>query len=754
MKKLAVLLALALVLASIPAFAAEGDAIVGHEDDGYIYFSCAIPMGDTLCLACGNTLYTYHVGDADLTEKTIAMPEREDGTISDEVMPFAAGGQLYVIDLMNSYSEHAQFEGAELYRLEDDEDGGYRMEKVADVDWGDLVEYYDEDSYAIRPSGVLGAAGKAFIRVYDTNGNYILCAIDLNTGSMERLSEIKDVYNMTLYREDTLLVEQYSYDQPDKVRLLCYDPADESVQVLGELTVPEYTPLTGIAYDAATDTIYCAKGGEICPVDLQAGEVGAGVTDMPLEVYGDIMAFVLEGSYYVTYSEGACIRNLDPEQRAEVRLKINDNSWNDSVNTAYYRFGNAHGDISLVLSRDWNESQNLLENMMNRDDSIDVYVLNSDSSIFDALYKRGYLMELDGSEKLKQFADTMYPDIRASLSSDGHLVALPVDFSSWTLGVNEKALERLGMTLQDVPDNWWDFLDFIAGLEAPLKDNNLHLFYSGYTSQDARGDLFNAIFEDYQRYVNAVDPGMGYNTELLRGLLGKLEQIDFVALGCPEAEEDEDDSMAYSYSGTEYDEDTILLSSSMGCTFGSFYSSFTPVLMGLNADMPMPLVLHASVAFINPYTKHPQEALAYLEELADNLSLSTRYCLDPTLNEPVRGKQNEENAADARRWVEEARVELENADEADKQMLEESINSAEENLAYWEEFGWEVSQREIDWYRSHDDHIVLAGVEWLYADETGEAWELINQYREGGISLDEMLSGIDRKVQMMLLEGN
>ena len=53
-----------------------------------------------------------------------------------------------------------------------------------------------------------------------------------------------------------------------------------------------------------------------------------------------------------------------------------------------------------------------------------------------------------------------------------------------------------------------------------------------------------------------------------------------------------------------------------------------------------------------------------------------------------------------------------------------------------------------------DDHIALAGVEWLYADESGEGWELISQYLQNNISLDEMLTGIDRKVQMMLLEGN
>lgn len=756
MKKLtSILIILALALAAVPALAAEGDAILGREEDNTSYFNYGFLLGDTFCMASGSTLYTYHVGDADLEERDIEAPERDDVNINDEFLPFADGETLYALDLMTSYDEHSQFGGAQLCRLTEGPENTLVPEKIVDVDWGDLVEYYDEDSYPTRPDLMLGLAGKVYFRAYDDSGNYQLYALDLTTGTMEQLSELRDAYAVTYYRDSALLVEQYSYDHPDQARLVVYDTADESVMPLAEITVDEYSPLTGLAYDAETDTIYCAKGGEIHPLDLQAGEIGAGVTDMPLEIYSNTGAYVMPGGYYAACSEGACVRNLDPGQRAEVRLKINDSGWNDCVNTAYYRFSNAHGDVSTVLSRDWNETQNLLENMMNRDDSIDIYILNTSSTVYDALYQRGYLMELDGSEKLSKLADGMYPDIREALCYNGRLVAIPVELNSWTLGVNEKALEKMGMTLSDVPDNWMDFLDFLTSLEEPLKESKLHLFYSGYSARDARNDLFNAIFEDYQRYVTATDPAMGYNTDLLRGLLTKLEQMDFVALGLPEEQEEEDDGhMGGGISFDDYGEDSTLMQTSVGCTIGGFYSSYTPVLMGLDANTPMPLVLRADVAVINPFTRHPETAIAFMEELADCLNLSTRYCIDPSLNEPVRGEQNEQSMADAQQWLDDAKADLADADEADKQMLEENLKSAEENMNYWDTYGWDVAQRDIDWYRSHDDNIALAGVEWLYADESGEGWELINQYLQRNISLDEMLTGIDRKVQMMLLEGN
>ena len=753
MKKLAsIVLILALCLSALPALAATGDAILGRDESDYLYFNYSFPIGDTLYLSAGQTLYLYHVGDPDLTMRTINLPERTDGGY-DELIPFTDGEALYALGLSITYmDDHNEFNGAKLYRLNEDGDA-FTPEAIGDVDWSELVEYYDQDAYPTRPDCVLGAPGKAYVRAYDNSGDYGLYEIDLSTGAMRKMDELTEIYGVTPYRDGAILVEQYSYEQPTAVRLLAYDPADGSTQGLCEMEVEEYSPLNGLAYDAASDTVYCVKGGEICPVDLQAGKIGEGVTDMPLETYGNSTAFVMAGGYYVMCAEGACVRNLDPGQKADVRLKINDSGWNDTVNSAYFRFSNAHGDVSCVLSRDWNESQSLLESMMNRDDSIDVYVLSTSSPIFDALYKRGYLMEMDGSEKLSAFAETMYPGIRERLSTNGRLVALPVSFNCWTMGVNEKALERMGMTIDDVPDNWMDFLDFLVTLEEPLKANKLHLYYEGYTDEDARNDLFSSIFNDYQSYVNAVDPAMGYNTPLLRGLLEKLEKIDFVALGLTEAnQEDDEEGRAVSYSDS--DENSVLLQSGVGCTFGSFYSEYTPILMGLDADTPLPLILRADVAFINPFTKHPDVALQFIEQLADDMGDSTRYCLDPSLNEVIRGAQNEQSLIEAEKWLGDAKETLEGAEEADRQMLEENIAQAEENVKYWEEYGWEVSQRDLDWYRGHDDNITLAGVDWLYADDNGEAWELINQYHDHSIGLDEMLAGIDRKVQMMLMEGN
>lgn len=757
MKKLCLLLALVLVLTAIPAYAAEGDAYLGQDDDA-LYFNGMYAQGDIAYMfTYDNCVYSYKLGDAELAAYQIQIPVRDSGA-SDDLILFGMDDKLYAIDLVSLYGEDdTEFLGAELYELtlvDAEEDASATMNKVLDLDWDDLVEYYGQSAYPSRPEAIVAVSGAALMYIYDETGTYQIYRLDMATGKIRRIDELHDASMMTRYRDGQVLVETYSYETPDTARLYAYDVQSEALEQLVEVEIPDYTPLNGLAYDAGTDTLYCVKSGEICPVDLRTGEVGEGLTNMPAELNMNSTAYVLDGGYYAAASHGLTVRNLDPAQKADIRLKISDMSYSDCVLKAYQLFDNAHGDVETVLSREWSEQENLLENMMNRDDSIDVYITQANSTDFEALYNRGFLMEMDGSVALTAFTKRMYPNLLDGLSINGRLVALPVEMNSWTVGINEQALEALGYTLADVPDNWSDFLDFLAGLAQPLAEHpGVHFWYGGFSDKDVRNALFNALFEDYQRYVNLTDPTMGYNTELLRGLLTKLEGIDFVALGCEEASEDEaDEGMNTGYA--DYSDDSILIEMSVGCSIGNFYGNFTPVLLKLDADTPAYLALASTVAFINPYTKHPDEALAFIETLADCLPNATLYCLDPNLNEPIRGKVNEESLEEAREAVASLQADLDAADEADRQMLEEEMRDLQENLTYWETYGWDVSQREIEWYRAHGDHLAIAKADWLYADESGEAWELIYQYNEGHIGMDEMLSGIDRKVQMMLMEGN
>ena len=48
MKKLCILLALAMALTCLPAMAAEGDALLGRGEENKLYFKYCFAVGDTL----------------------------------------------------------------------------------------------------------------------------------------------------------------------------------------------------------------------------------------------------------------------------------------------------------------------------------------------------------------------------------------------------------------------------------------------------------------------------------------------------------------------------------------------------------------------------------------------------------------------------------------------------------------------------------------------------------------------------------
>lgn len=763
MKKICILLALILALACFPAFAAEGDAILGLSNESTLSFNYCFSIGDTLYLVSYGNLYTYHVGDSDLKAYSIAVPEDQFVGMSSfeyAALPFAADGKLYALSLVTEYGEDTEFKGAYITELTLNDSGDAASTVVCEVDWSDMVEFYDNSSYPIQPDIIIGGQGTAFARYFDNMGDYKTVGIDLATGLTLEIDELTGAYTIAPYKDGKMLAMMYDGEVDTSAQLVSYDPANLSADMLCEIAVENYNTPLGLAYDGQSDTVYCVMSGEICPIDLQNGTIGEGVTEMPLEAYSGAPGCILDGGYYAYCGEGATIRNLDPKQKAQTKLRVNDSFWSDSVNSAYYKFANTHGDVSVVLSREYSEVENLIENMMNRDDRVDIYVLATSNSVYEALFNRGYLMELDGNEKVKALADSMYPSIREKLSTNGHLVALPLSAFSWSVGINEQALAKLGMKIEDVPDNWSDFLDFLAGLEGKLNaENGVHLLYSGYTDADVRYELMNMILMDYQYYVNDTNPDMGYNNPLVHKLLEKLEKIDFTALGCPSDMDDQ------TYNLDAYDEESVLMTSSTGCNIGNFYSMFTPVLMHMTKDASSYLVLDTTVLVVNPFTKNADAALAFAGEVVDNLTTQTRYSIIPDLNDPIRGDQNQAALNELKEELESMRSEYESAPADEKQSLELDIQEEEKTLAYAEANNWDVSPTELEWYRAHDDNIIVSIYNWLYPDTTSdeedggitqaaEAEELMDQYLNGQISLDDMLSGIDRKVQMRRLEGN
>ena len=749
MKKYLSLL-LALVLALSCAGAACADVLL--ESEGLILgsFDSEFCIGDTLYISSDQGIYEWNPGDEKPTYYTFDMESLENWQYT---FSFASGDKLYAIrvclETEDDYTELTQTELCELTLG----DGTATFEGLADLNWEELTGENDNGVTIYRPRKIVVVNGVAFIVYTDWgDGSELISrvgALDIEEGSVTLLDDLENSVQISAYKDDKLLLLNWEPDS-EEISYATYDPEAEELETLCTVDYDDRHPLSGLAYDAEDDIAYITQDNEVHTVDLETGELGAVVANVTLPyLFVYTQGLVLGDGSYVVGSGEVAILDVSGDRSDITKINVCDTQYSMVLDTAIQKLAAVDNRVTVNVTRDAAVLDNMVENLVNQDSSVDIYIIDTTSPVYDALYKRGYMMSLDDCENIVALVDRMYPAEKESLYADGHLVALPVDVSATAAAFSKAALEKLGMTLDDVPNNWSDMLDFIASQKDAMEENDIRLAVSFQTADAVRQAMFNQMFGDYQNYMNLTDVEMGYNTELLSGLMEKLEKLDLLALGCAEDEDDlrEEDYEVF-FGG---DSSGILMDPGMDCTFNSFSGdAFSPVLLAMNSESTGNLVVKNIVAFINPYSAHPEAAKTFMKVIADNLSNATMYTLIPDLNEPVRGELNQQVIDEMEEVIEDLRKQVEKAEGAKRTLLEDDLASREDNLETIKKSFWEINQSSLDWYRPHAESMTVATTNWL----DDEAMSMINQYLNGDIAVDEMLESIDRKVKMMRMEGN
>ena len=180
----------------------------------------------------------------------------------------------------------------------------------------------------------------------------------------------------------------------------------------------------------------------------------------------------------------------------------------------------------------------------------------------------------------------------------------------------------------------------------------------------------------------------------------------------------------------------------------------TPLLLGFGDDLPGAMAFEATVAFVNPYSAHPEAALDLVEALLDGLPPQTQYMLCPDLSEPLVRPDYEQAKADGERLVVDCRDRLDTAGPKDRQALEAELAALEAEQVEYERTGkWLIPPEKLAWYRAHGERACVAAPGCFEKDATGEAWRLLDQYADGLLPAREFLAAVNQKARMMALEG-
>ena len=775
MKKLIlwILTAALCLTACASALAAAGDRTLVHLStvDGYMnaYISNVFLTEDGVAVYMNgmeSKLVVYREGEEPaeylMEEDEITNVPDEDGEEGSFISSytqtlgwFTWQGNMYAVQYRStSEGENTTVEGGfvKKARLED---GRVKLEDcdIPQLDWTYMIEEWGPGQQSSRGLNRMTVTGGMLVgSSWDNSGSNVLEVFDLSTGRAEEIP-MQDMDSIFPGTEGTLLMTRYEWSENPIEYIIRYDLAAQSEEILGSVQLTD-GQVQGICLDEKNNTLYMAMNGEIRAARNMDLENTEAVTDCPLS-YDANMLLLEDGRILLWNQNAAVIRNPDPAARGETfTLTVQDMVYSENLSDAVYDFTDARGDATVVLKRGGLTS-GILQAMMNRDAETDIYTLLYDSSEFDALRKRGFLADLSGNAALSAAADRMYPFLQDALKQDGKLTAVPTGLSGSAIGIHHDVWKKLGGTEEELPRTWDQFLDWLGTLPENVDGTEYGVFDTWMDRESFRSNMLNILLNQYQSLLNEGEMDYAFNTPLLRGLLERLDSLDYDALKLAEPHYEEDGGMI-SYDGETYREP--LLDIYTDVTLETWSGAAQPLLLSLEEGREPILPVRLSVAFVNPYSEHAEAAAEYLALSMKNLRKNVVYSLYTDQKEPVRDPYFAENQKQLTQWLEEAKAQLEK-DEDNRAMWEENIRMYEENIADNEKNSWMIRPEAIEAYEERTRWLKILSYDFAGAMTSadnggGDYYTMVWGYAQQQVSAQELLSGIDKKVQMMRLEGN
>lgn len=737
MKRLILLLTVILLL--VPAAVAEGNRLLPL--DGTDYIQNMFVGGDTLYVVSESKVYTWHEGDESLTAwetNEMELPTGDGGVeylYLHEFRLYADADGLH--GLRTGYDKDFQPESLRLYDMTL-ENGGIRPRETAALDLPDELRSDFYPNAACVRDGLLVLSGEG------ENGSCI-AVIDMETPKKARVTQLPGYDCSLLPTRDGVLLANDDYTGGEARMIVSRIEDDASLTEV--CAISSQTQVRGVAANVETGALYAVMDGRVRPVDAATGEAGEAIGALPVQ---PDHAAMLGGSYVAVVSGDVAVLDTAGRLDEDAVLTIESGFYGDWLNKAAVAYSVEHPEITPVLGWD---SYNMLDEMMTQSPDTDIYICSSfDGANYESILNRGFMMPLEGSEKLKAFAGRIYPNILKKLTHGGELVAVPVGLDGSGMGMSKAVLEKMGIALEDIPRDWPGFLDFLEDTVKPglaalgEKDS---FTYDGMYAKDLSAFLQRQMLNDFEQASSAAGVLPNYEDPRLVAAMERLEQIDFTEYGLPDKPEGED-GMGYGWSS----ENHYLMMFDASYMFGDMMQTDCQTLpLGFGDDLPGVLSVQLSAAFVNPYSNHREQAVAFLESLVDRMPQELTYALCPDLTEPVRRPDADEQIAWFEQQIEQWQKQVDNAAPEDRQMMQEAMgNFTLDYEDYMQNQIWLVSAEKLEWYRSIAGDIAVATPSWFNKDTSGEAWQLMEQYSAGQLSAREFLAAVNKKARMMAME--
>ena len=422
-----------------------------------------------------------------------------------------------------------------------------------------------------------------------------------------------------------------------------------------------------------------------------------------------------------------------------------------------YAFCKAHPEIAVTEPDSYAyTAEAISQEMLSGGNSADVYSMFLPNGAFTALRDKGYMADLSSSQVLTDFVGRMYPQFSRMLySSDGKLIAFPFQIQASCMGYFPAALEKVGLTVADLPTSIEGLMDFILMWQEDYAEEYPEITLFGDYVYNLDQQVFSLIFS--QRVVDCAAAGeqLTFNTPEMRAILTKWEQLRSTLQELSQE--------------TDGNAGVVYYSDSEGATqLFTTYADPLPQRYGHDPrwdGVPMHLSLtdgsepyistSMAVSFVNPNSPNLDLAILWLEFYAEHMPLDEQIAMLPDVNEPMEYMYYQQNLESVQESIASMEAALAEADEADKAMYEENLTWMREELADTEARRWAVSEEDIAAYRELAPQLIVAdSADFLSSSTDGanEASKLMQRYMDGQIGADQFIRELDRIIQMMQME--
>ncbi len=425
-------------------------------------------------------------------------------------------------------------------------------------------------------------------------------------------------------------------------------------------------------------------------------------------------------------------------------------SWGDPTDVQAY--AQAHPELRIEFSDTISTTAEYISRgMTDPTATCDIYALTLSDGVFALLRDKGYLLDLSAHPALTQIVSQMHPRLTAPLTQAGGLWGVPVAVSASMPGYSEEALEKLGLTADDMPRTLMEMLDFIQLWDEEYADlYGVSLLFGGV--KDLYGALRDLIFEMQVHHCEREGIALTFDTPAMRALLQRLEELRPVIDRIHPPRED-------------YYLTTFPLASGSAL----FYLDASPLPPRYNGPAPVPLMLQLdeeseawipvsiTALVVNPASNSPDEAMDLIAYLCQAMQEHQKFVLLQEMNDPIEDDFYPEALEFAEGWVAEAQAILEAAiamGSTDLRDFTRQLRERELELKRVQATRWAFDAQQVAAFRANDD-LLFAPTTGLYSDSmlllrTSSALE---RYLDRQLPLDQLLREFERMLQMMRMEG-